>query len=67
MKHIQLMKFKVQITEIKQKCRLLERIRGTAFSSSNLQVSQNWICKQCLCLQTCGQYKKNIYSHSITI
>jgi hypothetical protein len=58
MKHIQLMKFKVQITEIKQKCLLLEQIRGIAFSSSNLQVLQNWICKQCLCLQTCDRYIK---------
>lgn len=42
MKHIQLMQFKVQIIEIKQKCLLLEQVRGMNFLvlhfSSNLEV-----------------------------
>jgi hypothetical protein len=56
MKHIQLMKFKVQIREIKQKCLLMGQIRGIEFYFSNLQVLQNLICKWYLCLQTCDQY-----------
>jgi hypothetical protein len=42
MKHIQLMQFKVQMIEIKQKCLLLEQVRGINFFycifSSNLEV-----------------------------
>jgi hypothetical protein len=30
-KHIQLMQFKVEITEIKRKCLLLEQVRGMNF------------------------------------